>query len=169
LSKNLFEDNFKSSATKDILVHRQRDVFLPSECRKCGKIFLPKNPFDFLLFRYPSLILCELKSTGVKSISLEEKIIKKHQSLSLLKYSEFNGVTCCFIFNFRNYDNKTYFLHIDDFIQFVKEGTRKSIPLAYCEEVGIEIKNKLLKSNYRYDLSKLFNDVNSKYLQGDES
>jgi penicillin-binding protein-related factor A (putative recombinase) len=163
LSKTQFEEDIKKSETKNILVHRQRDVYIPPECRKCNKIHVPKNPVDFIIFKTPILILTELKSSGQKSISLDEKIIKKHQSASLLKFVNYEKICSAFIFNFRNYDNQTYLVHIDDFIKFVKEGSRKSIPLSYCEEVGIKLENKIMQVNYKYNLNKLFDDINSKY------
>lgn len=162
ISRTSFEDDFKASGNKDILVHRQRDVFLPPECRACNKIHLPKNPFDLILYKQPTLILAELKSTGQKSISLDEKIIKKHQSLSLLKFSDYKGVICGFIFNFREFNNATFFIGIQDFMSFVEKAERKSIPLAYCQEVGIEVDQQLKKTRYKYNILKLFNDINKK-------
>jgi len=163
LSKTGFEDDIKSSETKNILVHRQRDVYIPPECRKCNKIHVPKNPFDFIIFQSPFLILTELKSSGAKSISLDEKIIKKHQIDNLSKFNKYEKTICGFIFNFRNYDNQTYFVDIEDFVQFAKEASRKSIPLDYCKDVGISVENKIKKVNYKYNLEKLFEDINSKY------
>jgi recombination protein U len=166
LSKNKFEDDMKVSGNKQIFIHRQRDVFIPPECRQCKdktgrpKIMLPKNPFDFLIYKKPDLILCELKSTKQKSISLDEKIIKKHQTHSLQKFEEYEGITCGFIFNFYKYNNQTYFLHIDDFVRFIENTTRKSMSLDYCSEYGILIENTLKKVNFKYNLGKLFEDIN---------
>lgn len=165
MSKNKFEDDMKTSGNKQIFIHRQRDVFIPSECRQCKdktgkpKIMLPRNYFDFLIYKKPDLILCELKSTKQKSVSLDEKIIKKHQTTGLQKFEEYEGIICGFIFNFVEYDNQTYFLHINDFVRFIENTTRKSIPLNYCKEHGIEIENKIKKVNYKYNLEKLFEDI----------
>lgn len=138
-------------------------MFLPNECRVCGKIRLPKSQYDYAIFKSPILLIAELKSTAQKSISFDEKIIKENQIKSLDKFNEYPYVIAGFIMNFRAYDNKTYFVGIDDFIKYKKESGRKSIPLDYCKEIGIEIQNKIKKVNHKYDLDDMFTNIYHKY------
>ena len=109
------------------------------------------------------MLISELKSTAQKSISFDEKIIKENQIKSLNKFNEYPYVIGGFIVNFRNYDNQTYFVDIEDFMKFKEESNRKSIPLDYCKEIGIEIHNKIKKVNYKYDLEGLFTNIYQKY------
>jgi penicillin-binding protein-related factor A (putative recombinase) len=139
---------------------------LPPICRTCRdpatdqlRVRTPKNICDFSVFKSPILLKLELKSTAQKSVSLDEKIIKSHQIKGLEKINNYNGIVAGFIFNFRNYDNQTYFVYINDFIKFTKETDRKSIPLDYCKETGIQVENKILRTNYRYDLDKLISKI----------
>jgi len=163
LSKTAFETEFLESQSKDMVITKLRDVFLPQECRVCNKIHLPKNPYDMVIFKSPSYLVAELKSGKQKSFSLNEKIIKSHQIKSLNKYKDYKNCYCGFIFNFVSYDNQTFFLHIDDFNLYVSTTTAKSIPLKYIEENGIKIDNKIKKIKYHYFIDKLFEDLEKKY------
>ncbi len=124
------------------------------------RIRTPKNICDFTIFKSPILIKVELKSSSAKSISLDNKIIRKHQYEGLEKIdNKYKDIHSGFIFNFYNYDNQTYYVDIKDFMRFLKETDRKSIPLDYCKNTGIKIENKILRTNYRYDIDKLIKDI----------
>jgi penicillin-binding protein-related factor A (putative recombinase) len=110
----------------------------------------------------------EFKSTGQKSISFDPKIIKPHQITNLQEATQYNFVIAGFIFNFREADNYTCFVHINDFINVknVAEGittqhtykskiNKSSISLDTCKEVGVEILNAKKKVHYFYDVKKL--------------
>lgn len=124
---------------------------------------MPRSQYDYAIFNNGILLISELKSTAQKSISFDEKIIKENQIKSLNKFNEYPYVIGGFIVNFRNYDNQTYFVDIEDFMKFKEESNRKSIPLDYCKEIGIEIHNKIKKVNYKYDLEGLFTNIYQKY------
>lgn len=162
MSRTKFENEFRTSATNDMFIYKLRDVFIPTEYR--SKIKLPKNYFDLILFKTPILLLLELKSSGEKSISFDEKIIKKHQIDSLERFNQIPYVFSGFVLNYRNYNNSTYFVYIDDFIRFKKETSKKSISLTDCQEIGLQIENKIKKSRYIYDLEKFIEDVQRIYL-----
>lgn len=91
-------------------------------------------------------------------MSFDEKIIKKHQIDNLKKYSRYPGIISGFIFNFADYDNQTYFLPIDKFIYYKETTNRKSIPLEYIAENGVEIKHRLKVKNYKYFLDEFVNN-----------
>jgi penicillin-binding protein-related factor A (putative recombinase) len=143
-----------------------RDVFVPGICRTCdrARIVVPPNKFDILLYSFPLLMALELKSTKEgKSIPFDNKIIKEHQIKYLKEYTKYKNLITGFVFNFAKYNNKTYFLFIDDFIKFKESTTRSSIPLDYCAEVGIEIENTIKKVNYKYYLQKFIEEIKNKY------
>jgi len=167
-----FEKSFEDSAKKDkIFFYRIKDntgAFNPKcmECPNSKTKFTVKNECDSFLYQKPILLPLECKSTKSKSISLSDKIIKPQQIKRLTEWLEYNGILPGFIFNFRESNNQTYFLHIKDFNDYVANPNRKnksSIPILYCKEVGLQIKNNILKTNYRYDIKDLLEQINSKY------
>lgn len=100
----------------------------------------------------------ELKSVGTKSISFEKEktdkgVIHKHQIDNLQKFSTYKNVISGFIFDFRLSD-RTYFCSITDFIQMIKNLSKKSFNendlFKWC--TPLEIKKKKLKVNYRYEI-----------------
>jgi penicillin-binding protein-related factor A (putative recombinase) len=135
-----------------------------------------QNDFDSFVYRKPNLFPIELKSTKGKSISFQEKIIKKHQIEALDDAAKYDGIIAGFIFNFREYDNATYFVHIRDFleIKYLSENeitehrfkcklNKSSIGLDICKEVGIEIRNVKKKIKYRYYINSLLDSLIDKY------
>ena len=161
-----FEDNIKQSCNKkDIFFYRIKDVYIPYHIpqKLRQQIKVPINEYDNFIFGKGHLFPCELKSTGQKSFSFDEKIIKNHQINNLLKASQYEQIIPGFIFNFRNYENKTYFIHINDFVDFKNKAERKSIPMDICEEFGIEIENEIKKTNYFYYIEEFINKAIEKY------
>ena len=167
-----FEKSFEISANKDkIFFYRIKDnvsAFNP-KCMECphSKIkFTVKNECDS--FMYEKILLpIEFKSTKSKSISLSDKIIRPQQIEKLTEWLKYEGVVPGFILNFRENNNQTYFLHIQDFNNYVGNPNRKnksSIPISYCKEFGIEIKNNILRTNYRYNVRNFIDQIHSKYL-----
>jgi penicillin-binding protein-related factor A (putative recombinase) len=80
LAKNTgknFEEELKTSAAEQgIFFYRIKDVnpmFLKANAR------VSKNDFDSFIYKKPNLFPIEFKSTGNRSISFDEKIIKQHQ------------------------------------------------------------------------------------------
>lgn len=171
--KTLEDDMKQSAKDQSIFFYRIKDVnpmFLKPNAR------VSKNDFDSFIYRNPNLFPIEFKSTAAKSISYDEKIIKSHQIKALKDASEYDGLISGFIFNFRNYDNYTCFVHIDDFLKVkhigenqIKEHeyestiNKSSIGLDICKEVGIEIHNVKKKVRYRYYINKLLDELIVKY------
>lgn len=154
MAKNIgkvFEEDIKSSCTGDIFYNRIKDIYIPPDL--IGRIKRPKNKYDNFIYSYPILIPCELKSTGQKSFSFDEKIIKEHQIKALLKDAHIKGVYPGFIFNFRSV-SETYFVHIKDFVDYKETTDRKSLPLQFCRDNGIKIEQKLKVTRWKYDVKK---------------
>lgn len=167
-----FEQNFQKSAQEDdILFYRIKDptgAFNPKcmECPHNKTSFSVKNEFDCFLYKTGILLILELKSTLSKSLSFGESIIKPQQIKKLTEFAQYYNVFPGFIINFRTDNNNTYFLHINDFNEYIKnpyKKNKKSIPINYCQEVGIEIKNWQKKVNYRYNIDKFIKDIYQRY------
>ena len=169
-----FEEQLKQSTTdQNIFFYRIKDV--PTMMLK-PNAQVGKNDFDSFIYKYPNLFPVELKSTAQKSIAFDEKIIKAHQIKALKEAAEYEGLIAGFIFNFRNYDNYTAFIHINDFIE-IKELSQKeiseykyksklnksSIGLDIVKEVGIEIKNVKKRVKYRYFVKQFLDELINKY------
>ena len=167
-SGKVFEDNFKKSVPDYCLLQRLNDS--PQSFKQSNLTrFTPDNPCDFLLFDSISHILycLELKTTKYKSISFEDinsnepqnKMIHKHQILSLTKFSNYNHVIAGFLFNFRDEVNsveRTYFQDIASFNRMCSEINKFSfneMDLIIYNSVKIDGKKK--RVNYIWDIDKL--------------
>jgi penicillin-binding protein-related factor A (putative recombinase) len=177
LTKNAgksFEEQLQTSANEQgIYFYRIKDV-PPLMLKPNAKV--SQNDFDSFVYRKPNLFPIELKSTQGKSISFQEKIIKKHQITALDDAAKYDGVIAGFIFNFREYENFTVFVHIKDFLEikylseneitehrFKSKLNKSSIGLDICKEVGIEISNVKKKIKYRYYINSLLDSLIDKY------
>lgn len=112
----------------------------------------------------------ELKSTKEKSLTywredFEDKtkkqsfMIRKCQILGLKKWSKHLGVFG-FVINFRSFNNRTFFVSINDFLNYTSSLNKKSINIDDVLSMNpIEIENKLLRTNYRYDIDKFLMDT----------
>jgi penicillin-binding protein-related factor A (putative recombinase) len=169
----IFEESLESSCKKQgIFSLRIKDTFIPAKFRK--QIRVSKNKYDFILFSASHLFPVELKSTKAKSISMQESVIKEHQIKSLEEALNYDNTVPGFIFNFREPDNRTFFVHIGDFITYkdIAENqldhtykskiNKSSIPIAICEEIGIEIGSELKRTKYAYDMKGFIDKAASK-------
>jgi len=172
-----FEQSLKDSATEQkVFFYRIKDV--PQMMLKQGSK-VSQNNYDAFMYHNNYLFAIELKSTKAKSISFSESMIKKHQIESLKEAVKYEGIIAGFIFQYREPDNKTYFVHIDDFITYKDhaEGrnntitysskvNKSSIPIGICEEIGIELINIKKKVKFRYYVRKLLDELIKKHGKG---
>lgn len=129
--------------------------------------FTQSSPYDIEIYYYPNLICCELKSTQGTSFSIpadekdNKKMIKARQIKGLNEYCNQKGVTCGFLFNFRENDNNTYFMSIKSFMDFYNNTTKKSINesdiLFYSDTIKIDCEKKIKR--YTYNLLGLFDKI----------
>lgn len=154
-----FENWWRSSIPDDVFFYRFRD----SSGAWGGNNqlrFTPSNIADNLLFYEGCLFLNELKSHKGKSIPLDAIMgnkTKEKQIDDLYEASQFYNVFCNIIVFFSDIE-RCFALDIEDFLCFVYEGKRKSIPLEYFEEHTREIKVNKLRSNYRFDIKEWLGD-----------
>jgi penicillin-binding protein-related factor A (putative recombinase) len=176
LAKNegkAFEEDLKKSAEEQsVFFYRIKDV-PPTLLKPRAKV--SQNDFDSFIYKKPNLFPIELKSTKNKSVSFSESIIKAHQIQALKESADYEGLISGFVFNFREPDNKAYFVHINDFLEYknVAENeldhtykskvNKSSIPIGICEELGIEIRCVKKRTRYRYSVKKLLDELIKKY------
>ena len=69
-------------------------------------------------------------------------------------------MNCGFVLNFRNKDNRTFFVMIDEFLDYTSTLNKKSINIDDVLKMNsIEIENTLLRTNYRYNIDKFLKDT----------
>lgn len=166
----VFEDCFIKSLP-DYCWHKRLNDNAASWGNGANTRFASTNECDFLLFDCESRTLhaLELKSTQ-SSLTFWRKDfeehgkkssfnIKKNQILGLEKWSHYL-MNCGFIINFRHKDNRTFFVMIDEFLDYTDKLEKKSINMDDVLQMNsIEIENELLRTNYTYDLDKFLKEV----------
>ena len=170
-----FETDFEQSAEESgYWVFRVRDVN-PAALK--NRFAIPKNPYDTMIFDGEFLYTLELKSNQGTSITHRgsNPQIKPHQVEALVKASQYENVIAGLILNFRTDDNRTFFIPIDDFVEYdlVTKGKKednykakineKSIPLRICEEIGIEVLSVKKRVHYRYFINDLLEQAADNY------
>ncbi len=168
-----FENAFKNSINeKHVLIKRLNDN-AASFGESTNTRFTSTNECDFLLFENDTRTLygLELKTT-LGSLTywrkdFEDKKkkqsfqIKKNQILGLEKFSQYDGGIFGFVINFRKTsENHTFFVSINDFLKYTNALNKKSINIHDVLQMNpIEIENRLLRTNYWYNLEKFFQDT----------
>ncbi|MEC2403387.1 Holliday junction resolvase RecU [Bacillus subtilis] len=165
----VFEANIeKSAADQKLFFYRIKDVN-PMFLKRGAAV--SKNKYDCFLFFKGYLFPFELKSTKSKSISFSEKIIKPQQIKYLKEAIQYPNIIPGFLFQFREPENKVYFVHINDFLTYKNIAEKQlkhtyknkvnkaSIPIAICEEIGTEVRSMKKKVNYTYYLKKLCGEL----------
>lgn len=130
--------------------------------------FSNKSPFDYIVYKFPHMYALECKSKSTNSISIAQgaldkgKDIRYHQILELRK-AYFSGAIAGFLFNFRK-EEKTYFIHIFDFLQYMKNTKKKSININDVKRChGIVVRQEKKKVKFSYDIERLVSYCEGKY------
>lgn len=172
----IFEDDVKSSIPSHCLLIRLPDPpqsFVKSKSTR----FSHKNPCDYVCYNSEDkrFWCIECKTTASKSISFEsiyedvdyEKMIHKHQTVSLLKFSEYEGVISGFLFNFRHFENSdkynetTYFMEVNDFQKMCDKIDKKSFnEIDAILNGAVKVSGNKKRTRYKWDLESLFRDYN---------
>jgi len=86
-------------------------------------------------------------------------MIRKCQIQGLKKWCRHLGVFG-FVINFRSYNNRTFFISINDFLDYTSTLSKKSISIEDILKMKhIEIENKPIRTNYRYDIEKFLQNT----------
>ncbi len=147
-----FEQNFKNSVPEDVLYYRFRDgtsAWGQGENTR----FQASNMCDCFLFHVNRLIFCELKNHKGKSIPFTA--IRENQLLEMQKAGTYVGVSPMLIVNFEDVE-ECYALNMYAVQKYIDMDIRKSIPIDYFKEFGIQIPCTRKKVNTVYDLTVLF-------------
>lgn len=172
----IFEDDFSSSVPEYCLKHRLRDSG-QSFTNHSDTRFSWDNECDFFVFDDISskLFAIECKTTQYKSMNYEDeeenkqnkklkkkstKLIKWHQIKSLNDFAVFSNVVPCFILNFRNKEDntqRTYFLHIKDFMKMINSIDKKSFnEIDMILNGAIKINGTKKRTHYTWDIDEFF-------------
>lgn len=153
----IFERQFRASCKKDkeLFYYRLKDspsMWGPVESPAIR--FTNDNICDLVLFKAPILFLIELKShTGS---SLPFSCIRKNQIDGLMDASKYRnivpGVICFF-----TEKERCFFLDIVKLKELQDSNTRKSIPIKYFEDFGIEIDVENLRVNHYFGVERFVN------------
>lgn len=147
---HIFEQEFKKSVPENVYIKKLK----VSGMNYKGN----GNEGDFLVYQYPQLYIFELKSHKGKSIPFDKLRINQIQGLD--KLQNIPGVITGFIFNFRDLE-KTYFIKVNDIIEYMLSGERKSFPIEWVESIGIKIEHKKARTRYTYNILKLLSELRS--------
>lgn len=163
----IFEDCIAASCPDHVLVKRLNDNASAWSGGEQTR-FASKNECDFIMFndKTGTFYGLELKSTGQNGFTFWREdfeksktniLIKKHQILGLQKWSKHKG-QFGLILNFRKNNNRTFFVPINNFLEYTNKLIKKSVNLedVLCMD-PIEISNKKIRTNYRYDMDEFFN------------
>lgn len=113
------------------------------------------NPFDFLVYNYPSLFCFELKA--VQDRRLDFAKIRPNQVEGLSKWSENKGVIAGVLVNFYTY-GAVYFVPID-VINLFKSHGKKSINMDMCEKYCYRVDSVKKRVRFRVNILKLIDDL----------
>ena len=104
-----------------------------------------------------TLFLIECKST--KSTSIPLTMIRDNQIKGLKEASKHNLVAGILV-NFRNENNDTFFITIDEFIDMTSSLNKKSFNVKDLESIGaIRIKSTKKRTRHTYNISDLIKEI----------
>lgn len=164
-----FEVDFKESCIKEgLFIHRLRDNAM--SYTESESVYTWNNPYDFLVYKLPTLFAVELKHTKYMSMSIQRteaeednKMIKYCQIEGLQKASKYEGVKAGFILSFYNEitgNENTFYISIDNFINFLVKENKKSINmLDVIRYDGIKVTQTKKRVKYHYHISELINKI----------
>lgn len=173
----VFEENFKKSIPDNMFCYRPPDQSQAFDIdnnavgKKTKLRFSRHSPCDYMVFDGNYLYCLELKSVAGSSISFERSkeengrgVIHYYQVDSLNDFAKKDNVYSGFLLDFRGID-KTYYLSIEEFNKLISSINKKSFTvsdmLKYCSSILID--KRKLKVHYRYNVVKLFEDINNLY------
>ena len=174
-----YEKDIFNSIPDYCMKHRLRDS-AQSFTTHSDTRFSWDNECDFFVFddKRRLLYAIECKSTKYKSMSWESeqeyeqnkaikktstRMIKYHQIKSLNNFDKFNYLIPCFVLNFRTEGTniqRTYFIHINDFVKMIKTLNKKSFDeIDLINNGAIKINGLKKRTRYAWDI----NEFLSKY------
>ena len=148
-----FENNFKKSVPDDVFYYRFKDG--TSSWDGGNARFQAANICDCMLFKDGNLFLLELKNHKGKSFPFS--CIRDNQLKELCNADKY-GTMAGFVINFQDVE-ETYYCRAIHIKKFMELTDRKSIPISWLIDNGIKIQATKLKTNYKYDISKMIKEI----------
>ncbi len=121
--------------------------------------FASSNMCDYIMFddNSKTLYCLELKSTKGTSVSLS--MIRDNQIKELTEASD-HILVAGFLVNFRNENNDTYFIQINDFNKMISEINKKSFNIKDLQKYNaIYVESECKKVNHKYDVKKFISET----------
>lgn len=155
MDKNLgkiFEEDFKKSVPDWCWIYRFRDGTANFAGEKNQNVrFQAHNICDFMIMANERLYLLELKSHKGASIPFSCIRPKQLEEMAEITYP---NITAFFLLNFRDIE-RTYAVRAGELRKFIETTDRKSVPIQWCKDQGIEILGEKKRTRFRYDLESL--------------
>lgn len=154
----LFENDFKQSVPDTCWIYRLRDN-ASSFANGDNTRFTSNNICDYIMLddKTRTLFLIECKST--KNTSIPLSMVRDNQIKGLKEASE-HDLVAGFLINFRNKDNDTFFVLIDEFLDMIGSINKKSFNIKDLENIGaIKIENNKKRTRYTYNIQKMINEL----------
>lgn len=150
------EENWKKSVPSDVFFYRFKDSASAYYGGNEHLRFSNKNICDCMLFDGSKLYLLELKSIKGKSIPFGNFKENQLKELSLAQY--YKNTIAGIVIEFSDLD-RSFFMNISNITDFIRQESRKSIPIEYCEEKGIEIEVTKKRVNNSFNIKKMILDI----------
>lgn len=168
----IFEDNIKKSCPDWLFVYRPPDA-AQSFNMSASLRFSQRSPADYFWFngKNGTLIIIECKtfqgSCSFERSKEDKGIIHYYQVDNLKKFDLYKNVLSGFLLDFRKSGN-TFFLTINDFLKISNTIEKKSFNEQDMLKISspILVEKKKLRTNYKYNIEKLLEDINSSYVLG---
>lgn len=152
----LFEEDFKKSIPFDYGFYRFKDGTGNFGGTKNENVrFQAHNISDCEVMGKKYLFILELKSHKGSSIPFSCIRPTQLKEMSDIKHEK---VKAYFIFNYRDLES-TFAIDVQTVKKYIEEADRKSIPIKWVIENGIELKGTKKKVRFRYDLESFFKKV----------
>ena len=147
----LFESDIKSSIPDECWLYRLRDN-ASSFAGGTNTRFTSSNICDYILFddKTRTLFLIECKSTKGTSIPLTR--IRENQKKGLVEAGK-HCLVAGLLLNFRNENNDTFFVTIDNYVNMVERIKKKSFNIKDLIENGaVRVNCEKKRSRWKYDI-----------------
>lgn len=153
-----FEQDIKASIPDTCWLYRLRDN-ASSFANGTNTRFTSSNICDYFLFDDITRTLCLIECKSTKGTSVSVNMIRENQINGLLEASKHNLVAGMLI-NFRNENNDTFFITIDEFINMMNSINKKSFNIKDLESIGaIRVGSIKKRTRYIYNISNLIKQI----------
>lgn len=155
----LFELDIKSSVPDGCWLYRLRDN-ASSFAGGANTRFTSSNICDYILLddQTKTLFLIECKSTKGTSVPLS--MIRESQIKGLVEAGK-HCLVAGLLINFRNANNDTFFIRIDDYVAMVENIGKESFNIKdLMENDAVRLDCEKKRSRWKYDIEKFVNEIN---------